>query len=300
MERRKFMKLAIAAVPMPPAVRAAAASGIRLGGPVVGAGDDPEQLALAHSKLGYQAAYCPKVAIGDKPRIRAITDAFGKAGVVIAEVGRWVNLLDADSGKRRKNLEQVTEGLALADEIGALCCVDIAGSFNPEQWDGPHPENLSERFMEASVEIARKIIDAVKPKRARFTYEMMPYALPDSPDSAVRMVRAVSRGAFGVHLDPCNIVNSPERIYNTTRLINECFDKLGPWIVSCHAKDVDWGPGLPIHIREVRPGTGRLDYRAYLARLSELPQRPPLMLEHLPNTEEYDKARRHIQEILSR
>ncbi len=63
--------------------------------------------------------------------------------MVIAEVGRWCNLLDADPEKRRQNLETVTEGLALAEAIGARCCVDIAGSFNPTSWFGPHPDNLS-------------------------------------------------------------------------------------------------------------------------------------------------------------
>jgi L-ribulose-5-phosphate 3-epimerase UlaE len=101
-----------------------------------------------------------------------------------------------------------------------------------------------------------------------------------------------------VHLDPCNLVNSPERLYANTRLLNECFDKLGSWIVSCHAKDVAWGPGLPVHIREVRPGTGLLDYKTYLARLAQLPQQPPLMLEHLSNAAEYDAARQHIQGLL--
>ncbi|MBI4324711.1 MAG: sugar phosphate isomerase/epimerase, partial [Chloroflexi bacterium] len=32
----------------------------------------------------------------------------------------------------------------------------------------------------------------------------------------------------------------------------------------------------------------------YLRRLARLPQNPPLMLEHLPNAEEYDQARRHL------
>ena len=278
----------------------AASRSIRLGGPDFAQTEDPEALATAHRKLGYRAAYCPNVGLTDTRRIRAIADAFTQQDVVIAEVGRWCNLLDADPDKRRRNLEDVTQGLALAEAIAARCCVDIAGSYNPGQWDGPHPDNVSERYLHEAVDNARKIIDAVKPRRAKFCYEMMPYSLPDSPDSAAAMVRAVDRAAFGVHLDPCNLVNSPARLYDSTRLIHECFDKLGRWIVSCHAKDADWAPGLPIHIAEVRPGTGRLDLQAYVSRLAQLPHQPPLMLEHLPSAEEYDKARRHMQELLSR
>ena len=69
---------------------------VRLGGPVFDAPQDPEGLALAHRKLGYRAAYCPASALNDKDRIRDTAAAFAKHDVVIAEVGRWCNLLDAD------------------------------------------------------------------------------------------------------------------------------------------------------------------------------------------------------------
>ncbi len=306
MDRRRFIGIALGTAMSADRVfasvntgeQSAARRAVLLGGPIFARTDDPEELTLEHVRLGYGAAYCPKAALDDRPRIAAIEAAFRKHGVVIAEVGRWVNLLDSDPAKRGQNLKLVTEGLALADEVGALCCVDIAGSFNEKRWDGPHPDNLSQRFFDAAVENARKIIDAVSPRRARFCYELMPYSLPDSPDAALKMLKAVDRKAYAVHLDPCNLVNSPERLYSNASLLNECFDKLAPSIVSCHAKDVDWGPGLPVQIREVRPGTGRLDYKTYLGRLGRLPQRPPLMLEHLSTAAEYDAARQYFQEML--
>jgi sugar phosphate isomerase/epimerase len=267
---------------------------IRLGGPLFEGGDDPETLALAHRKLGYRAAYCPGVALKDSEKIRAFAEAFARHDVVIAEVGRWVNLLDSDPEKRRQNLQTVTEGLALAEAIGALCCVDIAGSFSPTSWFGPHPDNLSEKYFDATVQNARNIIDAVKPKRARFTFEVMGWALPDSPDSYLRLIKAIDRPAFGVHLDPCNLVNSPEKFYHNTALLNECFDKLGRWIVSCHGKDLTWDVEMNLHFREVVPGKGSLDYATYLRRLAGLPHNPPLMLEHLATAQDYAAARQHV------
>lgn len=270
------------------------AEAVRIGGPIFVDSTDPEELAQAHRRLGYRAAYCPKVDVKDTARVTAIADAFRTEGVVIAEVGRWVNLLDPDADKRRVNLATVTEGLALAEAVGALCCVDIAGSFSRDVWFGPHPDNLSDRFFDAAVENARTIIDAVKPARAKFCYEMMGWSLPDGPASFLRMLKAIDRPAFGVHLDPCNLVNTPARFYRNTDLLNECFDVLGPWIVSCHAKDLTWDVEMNIHFREVRPGAGSMDYTRYLRRLAALPQQPPLMLEHLPNAEEYDKGRQYL------
>jgi sugar phosphate isomerase/epimerase len=270
---------------------------LRLGGPSFAKTDDPEELALAHRKLGYRAAYCPGVALQDPARIKALADAFAKHDVVIAEVGRWVNLLDADAGQRKQNLQAVTDGLALADAIGALCCVDIAGSFHRTSWFGPHPDNFTPKFFDAAVENARKIIDAVKPRRAKFCYEMMGWAMPHSPDNHLKLIRAVDRKPFGVHLDPCNLVNSPEKFYRNADLLNECFDKLGRWIVSCHAKDLTWDIEMNVHFREVQPGLGSLDYITYLRRLALLPQTPPLMIEHLKTAEEYEAAAKHIMEV---
>ena len=42
---------------------------------------------------------------------------------------------------------------------------------------------------------------------------MMGWSLPDSPDSYLKMMKAVDRETFAVHLDPCNLVNSPARFY---------------------------------------------------------------------------------------
>ena len=270
---------------------------IRLGGPAFSETQEPEELALAHRKLGYSAGYCPNVSLNDSAKIRAYAEVFAKHDVVIAEVGRWVNLLDADLEKRRLNVQVVTDGLALAEAIGARCCVDIAGSFSPESWFGPHPENLSRRYFDASVENARKIIDAVKPVRTTFCYEVMGWSWPDTPDHYLKMIKAIDRKAFAVHLDPCNLVNSPEKFYQNTRLLNECFDKLGRWIVSCHAKDLTWDVEMNVHFREVAAGKGALDYPTYLRRLSQLPQGPPLMLEHLSSAEEYTGAREHIFDV---
>jgi sugar phosphate isomerase/epimerase len=301
MNRRNFLETAcavgvVATVPFARAQGAAARRPLRLGGPSFAKTEDPAELARWHRAAGYRAAYCPKLNIGDADRILAVEKAFGEADVTIAEVGRWCNLLDPDGEKRKKNLAAVAEGLALADSVGAKCCVDIAGSFNPDVWYGPHPDNFTPRFFDAAVENARSIIDAVKPRRAKFTYEAMGWTMPETVDRYVALIKAIDRPAFGVHLDPCNLVNSPEKFYRNTDLLNECFDKLGPWLVSCHAKDLSWEVELNVHFREVRPGLGKLDYGTFLRRLSAMPDPPPLMLEHLKGEDEYAAAAKSIRE----
>jgi sugar phosphate isomerase/epimerase len=234
------------------------------------------------------------VPLHDRERLGATEEAFARHDVVIAEVGRWVNLLDPDSEKRRANLATVTEGLALAEAVGARCCVDIAGSFSPTSWYGPHPDNLSPRFFDAAVENARKVIDAVKPRRTTFCYEMMAWSLPDSPDACLRMAKAVDRRSFSIHLDPCNLVNSPARYYASSELIRECYRKLGPRVASVHAKDLAWEVEMAVHFREVRIGLGSIDYGVLLTEHARYAPEAPLMLEHLKEEAEYDAARDQV------
>lgn len=270
---------------------------LRLGGPVFLKSDDPRELAREHRRLGYSAAYCPPAKLADRERLREIGRAFEAENVVIAEVGAWSNLLEAEPEKRKKNYEYVRDRLALADAVGARCCVNIAGSYNTKVWYGPHPKNFSREFFDAAVENARRLIDEVKPRRTRFTYEMMGWAIPDSPESYLRLLKAIDRRAFGVHLDVANGINSPERFYRNTEFIRECFRRLGRWVVSCHAKDLEWIVEMNVHFVEVIPGRGQLDYRTMLTELARLPVEAPLMLEHLKGPEEYEEGKRYIQNL---
>jgi sugar phosphate isomerase/epimerase len=273
-------------------------SPIRLGGPVFLHSEDPVALAREHRRLGYSAAYCPEMAtLGDSRLLAGIERAFAAENVLIAEVGAWKNLLDPDAAKRRDNLEYVTQRCALADAVGALCCVDIAGSYNPSSWYGPDPRNLSREFFDATVENCRHVLDAVKPTRTRFTIEMMGWNLPDGPDAYLELIRAVDRKRFAVHLDVCNGINSPQRFYRNADFIRECFRKLGPYIVSCHAKDLRWDIEMNVHFEEVVPGRGKVDYGAYLDELAQLGRDVPLMLEHLKTAGEYDEGRLYIRKV---
>jgi sugar phosphate isomerase/epimerase len=52
-----------------------------------------------------------------------------------------------------------------------------------------------------------------------------------------------------------------------------------------------------VHLREVRPGLGRLDYRELLRELDSLDPDTPLMLEHLQTDEEYTLAADYVRGI---
>jgi sugar phosphate isomerase/epimerase len=254
---------------------------------------EPEAIARAYVDAGYSAAVCPPVTLDQPERIQAMRNAFAKHDVMLAEIGAWNNMLHPVPAQRTANVEANVHALAVGDEVGVVCCVNIAGSFNPNLWDGPHPRNLSEEAFELTIENVRRIIDTVKPKRTRYCLETMPWVIPDSVDSYLRLIDAIDRPMFGVHLDPVNMINSPARYYHNAEFLRDCFSRLGPWIISCHAKDIQMHDQLTVHLDEVRPGLGALDYQVYLQELSRLPGDVPLIVEHLPQGE-YPAAREYI------
>ncbi len=97
-----------------------------------------------------------------------------------------------------------------------------------------------------------------------------PTCLPDSPDTYLDLIKAVDRKKFAAHLDPVNMISSPQRYFNNASFIKECFARLGPYIKSVHAKDITIMPELTVHLEERRPGLGYLDYGVLLQETSKV------------------------------
>ena len=266
---------------------------IRLGAPIFLKSDDPEVLAREHKRLGYTSAYFPPFDSPDANLIAAVRKTYTANNLVIAEVGAWVNILHPDPATRKKNLDYAIDRMRIADEVDARCCVDTAGSFNTKS--SADPRNVTKEYFDATVENCRKIIDAVKPKRSKFTIEMMFANLPDGPDSYLQLIKAVDRKEFAVHMDVCNVLSSPDKYYNSGKYIDELFKKLGPWVMSCHAKDLTIPAGRSLTFIEVVPGRGIVDYKSYLRNLAQVPREAPLMLEHFANDDEFQEGAKFIR-----
>ncbi len=162
---------------------------MRLGGPVFETYDSPEMWIAALKSLGYRAAYCPVSLEASADTIRAYASAAAEADIAIAEVGAWCNPLSPDEAIRREALDKCKRSLALADAIGARCCVNIAGSRG-SKWDGPCPEDLTDDAFDGVVESVRVILDDVRPLRPFYTLK----PCPDVSRFHGRLSETVARG----------------------------------------------------------------------------------------------------------
>jgi len=303
MKRRKFIQttgIGIAAMHMAPAAnfaRSKPVSRIKLGGPVLTDFTDPEDWIIALKSRRYRTAFCPVEPGADLYEINLYKKAANHHDIVISEVGAWSNPISPDADQASEAINKCIDALQLADEIGARCCVNVSGSRNPDYWAGPHKDNFSEDVFDLVVETSRKIIDLVNPKNTYFALEAMPWSFPDSPDSYLRLIKAIDRRRFGVHLDPVNMIGSVKKYFNNGEYIKEMFDKLGNRIKSCHAKDIILREDNYIpQFNEVRPGLGILNYTVFLKELAKLKD-VPLMMEHLKTDEEYALASEYIRGV---
>ncbi len=249
----------------------------------------PEEWIAAHRDKGYGAAYFPWSYKDDSSLIDEYAAAAQEAGLVIAEVGAWSNPISPDKSERDRSIELNIRQLELADRIKANCCVNISGSRHSEIWMAAHPDNLTGKTFELIVETVQYIIDQVKPTHTKYSLECMPWCFPDSVESYLELYHAIGREGFGVHLDPCNLVNSPRLLYGFDKLMKQCAETLGDWTCSCHVKDLHLVPdGANVELKEVLLGNGDLPVASMLKHMEKF--NVPMMLEHLPDEQSYQKA----------
>ena len=269
---------------------------MRFGGPAVKKSSNAEEWVANMQEMGYTACIFPLEHDDPIEKIDAYKNAAHAADILIAEVGVWNNPLTSDPAEKKEALRVAKKQLELADYINANCCVNIAGSKG-KTWDGPHKDNYSKACFDEIVADMQDIVDSVKPTNTYYTLETMPWAYPYDADSCLALIKAVNRERFAAHLDVANIINSPYKYYHNADVTRECFEKLGPYIKSCHGKDVIMTNDLLVHISETNPGMGEFDFEVLIECLRKL-DNVPLIMEHMREPDEIKAAAVYLRKFL--
>ncbi len=272
---------------------------MRLGAPIFLDDPTPESYFEAIIKKGYRAALCPpNLDEADSASIAAYRAGFAAHDLVLSEVGVWRNPLSLDAIEAKKNTDYTIKRLALAEEIGAACCVNILGTYDTANKFSPCAANFTEDFFAHSVDKAREIIDAVKPQHTKMTFELMPTYFLDCAEEYLRFLKAVDRPAAAVHFDPINCLNTPRKLYHSEAFFKESFALLGKDTVSIHLKDLRYSKNyFSVVLKETPLGEGDVNIAALLREIAKLHPDTPVMLEHLPDEAAYDKAAALVRKI---
>ena len=273
-----------------------------LGGTVAGKFSGPEEWEQLLIRSCFKAVTAPFNMHTPRKETEAYLAACDRHGVMIAEIGVWRNLFDPDPAAAAEAKAYAEGQLALADELGIPCCVNIAGTDSAAGWDAADPSNFTEETYERIIRSVREIIDRVAPRHAFYCLEPMPWMIPDSPEVYLQLIRDVDRPQFAAHMDFVNMINCPRRYLAPEKFVEECFGELAPFIKSTHIKDSRMHPtNLTTILEECSPGEGTLDFAKILKILDEkLPADAPVLLEHMTTFEEYDKAYHYLAETAAK
>ncbi|MBR4305614.1 MAG: sugar phosphate isomerase/epimerase [Ruminiclostridium sp.] len=252
--------------------------------------ESPLQWAVQLKNLGCKSVVFPLNCNDSKDRINAYAEAAKEQGLTIAEVGIWNNMLDPDKEKRKQNIDYNIRQLILADEIGAVCAVNIAGTPHGPRWDGGYRENFSAETFDMTVETIRYILSQAKVKNTFFSIESMPWMIPSGPKEYLNLIERVNHPRFAAHLDLVNMITTPKRYFFNDEFIKECFETLKGHICSCHLKDILLKEEFTFQLRECAVGEGALDIALYLDTADKENPNMPMILEHLSSDEEYIKS----------
>lgn len=269
---------------------------MRLGGNVFGDFKNGQEWAQANVDMGYKAVYFPVNYTDDVKKIDEYVEAAKEKDLVIAEVGIWDNMISLDENIRKNAMEKSIKKLELADYIKAKCCVNVSGS-SAQFWYGPHIDNYSEETFDKVCKSIQSIIDTVKPKNTHFALEPMPWLYPDNADDYLKLIKHIDREAFGVHIDMVNVIYTPYNYFYNKEIIKEWFDKLSPYIKSCHVKDTIISNKLTLTLSECRPGTGNMDHEYWIKRMNELDKDTPFMLEHMSDPNDFVEAVKYLKAV---
>lgn len=260
---------------------------------------DPADWLRQVKEQGYTAVVCPVDNTASAELKAEYRKIILENDLLVGEVGAWSSPLATDEAERKAALEYCKNQLALADEFGANCCVNVSGARLAGNWSGCTAKNFTGDTYALIVDTVREIIDAVHPENTFYALEPMPWMYPDTPEIYLQLIKDIDRSHFGVHLDFCNMINDPQKYTHSSAYIRHMFAKLGPHIRSIHAKDVIMDGTFPCGIRECMPGKGSIDYNTVLRCAARLGKDIPVFVEHLDTMEELKQALDHLKNIVA-
>ncbi|MFC1650907.1 sugar phosphate isomerase/epimerase family protein [Candidatus Latescibacterota bacterium] len=233
--------------------------------------------------------------------LREIRQALDQYDILVFEIGGYRNLIHPDEAVRKENIKRIAYCLEAADKIGCPMVGTISGSRNPEgnQWAdnyAVHPDNWTLETWNMLIDSLRQILKDTAGMKSVIGIEAQVTTNQDTPLSHRRLMDDMGDERLKVNLDPTNMTHLYNH-FHTTDLINECFDLLGEDIVGCHAKDSYVLPhSQTVHVQEVCPGRGSLDYETYLVRMSKMKYPRALLPEHIP-ADQFDEAYAYIRKV---
>jgi sugar phosphate isomerase/epimerase len=243
---------------------------------------------------------------------RAIRRSFDAAGLGVAAVSGYVNLIAPDPERKRQAAARLDRILAHANLLGSPFVVTETGTKHPDDDWAAHPDTAKPGVYEEFRDAIGRAAETAARAGAVVLIEGAVGNVIDSPAAVARLFRDVPSPSLGLLMDPTNYLDA-SNLDRQGEVIAALFGpEIEPRVRVAHAKDVrrirdgerrerhNHLPGvLDPDAEWPAPGMGEMDYDLYLRLLARRHGDVAIILEHL---EERDvpRSKRFVEERIAR
>jgi len=270
--------------------------------PYSSSGDFCSDLASRARQLRFRAVVLHYHSQFEEEEAVAAGKRLEREGLRVPELGCYINLIPPDEEQRAAAVARIRAALRQAK---ALCCpavATVAGTRDPggNPFWAAHPENFTKEAWVALRRSVGEILVTAEELGVDFCLEPLIHTPLNTVGSLRQILDEMRSPRLKILFDPVNLITLDEYFKNAD-FLNLAFDVLGDSIAAAHAKDtLLQRDKLTLHIDEVRPGLGELDFETFLKCMDVLPEDTPLAMEHLQRDEDFALGRDYIQGIAAR
>lgn len=219
--------------------------------------------------------------------------AFEKAGIDIAVLGNYLNLLSPDPEYLKVAYDKYFAHIRFAALLGCGMVGTETGAPNVEYKFCP--ECRDEKTLDLFIERLRPVVKCAEDYGVTFAIEPVARHSVYDPKSCRKVLDAIGSHNLQVLFDPVNMLDL-DNVDRREELFAEAIELLGPDIAMIHLKDFVRTPGEGYGLKSVGAGTGEMDYTPIMRFVKN---EKPFIFATLENTtpENAEECRKKMQEI---
>ncbi|HEX7735673.1 MAG TPA: sugar phosphate isomerase/epimerase family protein [Ktedonobacteraceae bacterium] len=211
-----------------------------------------------------------------------IRHAFERAGVAIAAVGGYSNLVHPDPVEHQAIQTRFLGLLQLCAEIGSPMLCSEAGTYHPsDEWNWD-PANATEQAFTRLRETLRPVLKAASAYGVQIGLEPYVMSVLHTPERAARLMQELNSPFACLVCDPAGMLNRVT-LEDQEAFLLEAFQLISPSIGLVHVEDCRPDPNG--HFLWLAAGQGLINYPLFMDLLVQSGYRGPLILEHLSESD---------------
>jgi sugar phosphate isomerase/epimerase len=232
--------------------------------------------------------------------VKRVGQAFKDGGLEIAQLNGWYeSLCNYDDALRAQGVAGMITLTRIGAALQAPSVYVRPGGHNPAGHWYAHPENHTQRTFDLVVDSLKQACAVAQQEGMFIAVEGHVLSCLDTPQRIRELVDAVSSPALKFNYDPVNFTGSVKQVHDTRIILAQLKELMGPFTVAAHAKDLAIGEELVLHIKEVVPGAGWMNYEMFMKDFQALVPDGFFIIEHLPD-EETLQAQKNVVEMAKR